>query len=291
MKQCKHAFTLIELLVVICIIAILASMLLPALQSARDSASTATCVSNLGQMSKAYQMYATNFNDFMPALTSPQSGSSCGWEYALIDALGQDRNRSPFKNSFFCDADGSNDSASAGGNKKSYSLNNLQEAIHPRIPFTLNAQGKDATDGANKGYISGNKTTSVYTASALIIIGENVSESNTIGHASFSTTSINSPGSASAVHQQVAIYKRLTSHSTAGNLYLDGHVKHVKPQQTFPTKDGQTVGSFNISKKTSYSNSGPTGGATEGWGDWSDCPKRKVGDKSCTGDSTCHKKN
>ena len=291
MKQCKHAFTLIELLVVICIIAILASMLLPALQSARDSASTATCVSNLGQMSKAYQMYATNFNDFMPALTSPQTGSSCGWEYALIDALGQDRNRSPFKNSFFCDADGSSETASAGGNKKSYSLNNLQEAIHPRIPFTLSASGKDDTAGANKGYISGNKTTSVYTASSLIIIGENVSESNTIGNASFSTSSLNSPGSASAVHQQVAIYKRLTSHSTAGNLYLDGHVKHVKPQQTFPTKNGQTVGSFNISKKTTYNNSGPTGGATEGWGDWSDCPKRKVGDKSCPGDSTCHKKN
>ena len=283
MKQCKHAFTLIELLVVICIIAILASMLLPALQSARESASTATCVSNLGQMSKAYQMYATSFNDFMPALTAMiPSGGSCGWENALIDALGQDRNNSPFRKSFFCDADSSSDNP--GNNKKSYSLNNLQEVIHPKISLTLNANGGESTaDG--KGAISGNKTTSVYTASSLIIIGENVSEGNTIGSASFSSSSLNSPGSASAVHQQVSIYKRMTSHSTAGELYLDGHVKHVKPQQTFPASS-----TYNITKKTTYSDSGPTKGATTGFGDWTDCPKRKTGDTSCAGDSTCHAK-
>ncbi len=283
MKQCKHAFTLIELLVVICIIAILASMLLPALQSARESASTATCISNLGQFSKAYQMYATSFNDFMPALTATlPGGGSCGWENALIDALGQDRNNSPFRKSFFCDADSSSDNP--GSNKKSYSLNNLQEVIHPKISLTLSANGAETTNDG-KGSISGNKTTSVYTASSLIIIGENVSEGNTIGNASFSTTSLNSPGTASAVHQQVSIYKRMTSHNTAGELYLDGHARHLKPQQTFPSSS-----SFNISKKTSFSNSGPTGGAQEGWGDWTDCPKRKTGDKSCPGDSTCHAK-
>ena len=282
MKQCKHAFTLIELLVVICIIAILASMLLPALQSARESASTATCISNLGQFSKAYQMYATSFNDFMPALTSSQTGSSCGWENALIDALGQDRYNSPFRKSFFCDADSSSDNP--GTNKKSYSLNNLQEVIHPKISLTLNANGGEVTSEA-KGYISGNKTTSVYTASSLIVIGENVSEGNNIGSASFSTTSLNSPGSASAVHQQVSIFKRMTSHNTAGELYLDGHARHMKPQQTYPGSS-----TYNISKKTSYTNSSPSGGATEGFGDWTDCPKRKTGDKSCPGDSTCHAK-
>lgn len=54
----KKGFTLIELLVVIAIIAILAAMLLPALASARASAWSANCTSNLKQLGYANTMYA-----------------------------------------------------------------------------------------------------------------------------------------------------------------------------------------------------------------------------------------
>ena len=283
MKQCKQAFTLIELLVVICIIAILAAMLLPALQSARESASTATCVNKLGQFSKGVQMYATSYSDFIPALTSPQgSGGSCGWEEALMDVMGQKTDDDTFQSLYYCDADSSQDTINK--QKKSYSLNNLQEAVHPYIPNMLEANGKEGKGNNGKGYISGNKTTAIHTASDLIIIGENVSEGNNIGSATFSKTSINSPGSASAVHQQISIVKRYTSHNTAGELFLDGHAKHMKPQQTFPTKEGLL-----IAKKTSYGDSNPTGCTYQGFGSWTDCPKRKVGD-ACSDPDTCHKK-
>ncbi len=88
MKKRQH-FTLIELLVTLSIIGILAAMLLPALNSARERAKQIVCIGNLKQLGLALNMYLSDNRFIMPYCTISPSNPPTGEEgfASIVDVL------------------------------------------------------------------------------------------------------------------------------------------------------------------------------------------------------------
>jgi len=88
----KHhaSFTLIELLVVIAIIAILAALLLPALNNARERGKSISCLSTLKQLGTGFEFYTMTYNDFIPrsyGQIGGYSGNSRFWQRQIYPLL------------------------------------------------------------------------------------------------------------------------------------------------------------------------------------------------------------
>lgn len=103
-RDSRHqAFTLIELLVVVAVIAVLASLLLPAVSGAKERAKRVNCLSNLKQMDLSLRMYAHSNKDQFPKVDSGR----WAWDVPLpvADAMAQNANPKVF----YCPSSGFSD--------------------------------------------------------------------------------------------------------------------------------------------------------------------------------------
>ena len=88
MTRSRNAFTLVELLVVIAIIGIIASLLLPAVQYAREAARRANCVNNLRQLAVAAQGHESRKQRY-PGFQEVIGGKRANWVVAMLADLEQ----------------------------------------------------------------------------------------------------------------------------------------------------------------------------------------------------------
>jgi prepilin-type N-terminal cleavage/methylation domain-containing protein/prepilin-type processing-associated H-X9-DG protein len=109
----RAAFTLIELLVVVAIISVLISLLLPAIQSAREQARRGQCVNNLLQLGIAFGNYASTHQVFPPGVVNDKGpisnlprGYHFGWAVQILPYMEKENiyRRFDFRESVYSEA-------------------------------------------------------------------------------------------------------------------------------------------------------------------------------------------
>ena len=210
-------FTLIELLVVIAIIAILAAMLLPALNKAREKARGMACGSNMKQVGMVYLFYADDYQEFLPCRDNLAGGFTPGG--AVIDA----KNWLDGVVSYYLNRE--------NASQKAVELLRCPDE-HATVDITTNYGlnyliAIQTVDGVSRGI----KTSSFRNAPQTAMLVENY------GHLCYAPAVLNASGAhvTGNIGPNRAAYFRHSGR--AGVIFLDGHLES-RDKKTLPCQEG-----------------------------------------------------
>lgn len=250
LKTSYKAFTLIELLVVIAIIAILAAILFPVFARARENARRTTCQSNLKQAGLAFMQYAQDYDETLP-MGRQQNGPALTWD-SFIQSYAQKIGNGIYGNGnapwLTCPSDAVKRTVSANPNysnmPRSYAVpvDTVQGFTNTDYPWLKNTT--DSSTGVI--YNPGRRLSEFAQVAGTLMLVEAPLDVNKFGenpaYGVFCPSrrtgyTQNQDGFGGTGTQSTSAMGKVASHFDGWNyLFIDGHVKWLKPESTIGTK-------------------------------------------------------
>ena len=239
----RRAFTLIELLVVIAIVALLAAILFPVFSRARENARRTACLSNQKQLGLAFAQYAQDHDECFPmAYNYWGSGAPKAWDEQLESYMGMRVTVVNFQRPeplvFRCPNDSIAPTASAE-RRRTYAMPKADK----RVDGTSDAYADRYAAGphyvppgntSSQGVSVGRNQADFPSPSDTILLVENPERRNYITNNSGAF--IASPNDQARDVDGTSTIIRDPMHSEGWNyLFVDGHVKWLRPQATIGT--------------------------------------------------------